>query len=144
PLVVLSPNSATLAAGGEDGTVNLWDVRTGRREEPLRWNDGPGRSVAFSLDGRLLAAGGGRTVQVIDGKAGRQLRPFRGETLFTNLAFSPDGKTLAATSDTPDARTRGRRPIRSTYSRLAPPTPGAAWPSASVRCRRWQTWTATA
>src|SRR5262249_34885481 len=31
PLVVLSPNSATLAAGGEDGTVNLWDVRTGRR-----------------------------------------------------------------------------------------------------------------
>jgi WD40 repeat protein len=106
PLVSFSPDGATLAAGGEGGSVNLWDVRTGERKESLRWNAGAVRSVAFSPNGELLAGGDGQAVQVVDVKARRLLHTFRGETLFTNLAFSPDGKTLAATTSAPNALVR--------------------------------------
>src|SRR5262249_37533952 len=57
-------------------------------------------------DGRLLASGDIRTVQVIDRKAGRRLHSFRGATPVTHLAFSPDSKILASTCDSPDARLR--------------------------------------
>ncbi|MCI0684621.1 MAG: protein kinase [Gemmataceae bacterium] len=96
-LVTFSPDGATLAAGG-DGRVNLWDVRTGKRDESPVWNDGRVRLVAFSPDGRLLAAGDTRTIQVIDQMANRRLHTFRGERAFTNLKFSSDGGILAATT----------------------------------------------
>src|SRR5262249_43807677 len=54
----------------------------------------------FSPDGRWLASGGiDGAIPLIDRASGRPVHTFRGSLLVTNLAFSPDSQTLAATTD---------------------------------------------
>ncbi len=58
-------------------------------------------SVAFSPDGKMVAAGGaGRTISLWDAATGKELRRFppldRGQP--ARVAFSPDGKMLASVS----------------------------------------------
>jgi WD40 repeat protein len=111
--VAFSPNSRILAVGGcpsaesavlcKPGVVELWDVR--RRQPiggPLAGHFDVVRSVAFSPDGRLLAAGSNDgTIWLWD--VARRTRigsPLRGHTgpVF-GVAFSPDGALLASASN---------------------------------------------
>ncbi len=104
--VALSPDRRTLAAGGADKQVRLWDL-SGPRPSRLATLRGPADtvfSVAFSPDGRTLAAAGGdRKVHLWDVTRGDAPVPL-GEPLsgpaelVYSLAFSPDGATLAAGS----------------------------------------------
>ncbi len=105
--LTFSPDGRTIVAGGKDGTVNRWDADTGQPKEPWRWHVGDVRPVAYSPDGRLLASGGrDGTVQLLDAATGQRRHTFRGSTFFGNLAFSPDGRTLAAVTHAPDATLR--------------------------------------
>jgi WD40 repeat protein len=98
--LAFSPDGATFAACGENGVVNLWDVKTGLPKEPLRSHIGAVHAVAFSPDGRWLATGGvDGTIPLIDRASGQPVHSFRGSLLVTNLAFSPDSQTLAATTN---------------------------------------------
>jgi len=58
------PGDRTLASGGDDGTVRVWDIATG--EQLVRFDDELGKVTALeiSADGRFLLAGGdnGRAV----------------------------------------------------------------------------------
>lgn len=92
-----SPNGRILATGSQATGVFLWDTVTGGRiGRPLK-----GDNVAFSPTGRLLAATTGvpddGTVILRDRKGGpaRQLET-GSDSLVWDLAFSPDGRTLAA------------------------------------------------
>jgi WD40 repeat protein len=59
-------------------------------------------AVAFSPNGRLLAAGSYRRVALLDVSAGRTIRTLEGiESRVTSLAFPANGSVLAAASGTP-------------------------------------------
>jgi eukaryotic-like serine/threonine-protein kinase len=108
--VAFHPQGELLATSSGDATVKLWDVATGRAIRTLGSGGGLGFGpVAFSRDGRWLAAGGGLatpgtgseppSVYVWDSTSGRERFRFEGHSHWiTTVAFSPDGQRLASAS----------------------------------------------
>ncbi|WP_411104033.1 helix-turn-helix domain-containing protein [Streptomyces sp. cmx-4-9] len=100
--VALSPDGHTLAAGGLDRQVALWDVRDPRNPKelgtaPQEFGDTV-YALAFSPDGRRLAAGAGDgSVRVWDTSATGAARALTGpRSAVYGVAFAPDGRSLAA------------------------------------------------
>ncbi len=98
--LAFTPNGRVLATSGDDHVVRLWEVATGRAVGELR--GGPRVPVQFSPDGKLLAAvnRNGDTC-LYDVQSEQELRRLKGPTTITpNVAFSPNGRTLAVALDT--------------------------------------------
>ena len=58
--VAFSPVGSILAAGLEDRTIWIYDLETGKELGRLVGHVDPASSLAFSMDGTILASGGGR------------------------------------------------------------------------------------
>jgi WD40 repeat protein len=63
-VVAFAPGGRELATAGFDGTVQLWDVATGKSRWVLSERDGPVSALAFSADGGTLACGGFETIRL--------------------------------------------------------------------------------
>src|SRR5262249_48062223 len=82
--VAISPDGKLLATASGDAHVELWEVATGNRLQG--WNANKPRAVAFSPDGKLLAASGEGSIHLWATATGEKLREWksdelRGETL---------------------------------------------------------------
>lgn len=111
--VILSANGRILAASGSGGKILLWDVATRARINSLSYPNPAGlpSPIALSPDGTVLAAGGcgkassnggcgqGQVLlwNVATGQS-RGVSLLDHNSIVKDVAFSPDGTTLASSS----------------------------------------------
>ena len=108
---VFSPDSADLAVGGNNynattddlyGMLQLWNTSNGTLTKSFKTAITNVNAVAFSPDGRTLAAAGanstGGLLELWNASSGKLERVMSdaGANWFSTVAFSPDGRTLAA------------------------------------------------
>jgi WD40 repeat protein len=95
------PDGKLLAATAIDSTVRLWDAATA---QPVRTLEGQvffnfPFPIAWSADGKMVAAGGGQRLWVWSAESGKLLwQNDRHQHVF-GIAWSPDGSRLATTDD---------------------------------------------
>jgi RNA polymerase sigma factor (sigma-70 family) len=112
--IALSPDGLSLASGGNDSRVMLWDVEKRQPRATLReavarpWFV---QCVAFSPDGKVLASGGNdKAVTLWDLSTGQAKAAFEEQFVVYSVAFSPDGKSLAVAGGAqPDLQRRFQR-----------------------------------
>jgi WD40 repeat protein len=91
--------SGDLIATGQRTKLYVWNASDGSRIHEVDVSHGA-HAVAFSPDGALVAAGNGGKISLIDAKSGSIMKTLEGAFPTTaEIAWSPDGRTLAAGSD---------------------------------------------
>jgi WD40 repeat protein len=91
-----SPDGRRLVSASGDKTAIIWDVATGNVLHTLEGHDGVVLNIAISHDGTRLASLDNSSVHVWDMASGKRLQQLRETSSALSVAFSPDGRRIAA------------------------------------------------
>src|SRR5262249_5875624 len=95
PALALSPGGKRLAAAGDDSTLALIDLATGREIHAFAGHQSSLRAVRFSPDGKSLTSrGSDGTVGTWEAATGKEIEPARAPKGRPGVLLSPDGKRL--------------------------------------------------
>ncbi len=101
--VAFGPDGVLAASGSLDGTVKVWPAAAPDSQVTFRNSSGWVGTLAFAPDGHRIATAHNGNIRIWDPRTGEELNRImgrRGLLAHIGLAFSPDGRTLAA--DGPD------------------------------------------
>jgi WD40 repeat protein len=96
-----SPDGKTIASGGRDGMVRVWDATTGKQKWGIKGHDGEVMAIRWNSYGnarnaKFISADSGLTYITWDAATGKQLQV---EKLYTegtsSASLSPDGRRVA-------------------------------------------------
>jgi len=97
--VCWSPSQPILASGGIDGTVRLWDAKTGKSLDILKCAEHYINSVNWSPNGRkLVAADGGGFIHIWNFDKDQYQRLTGHESFVVSVVWSNDGSLLVSGS----------------------------------------------
>ncbi len=97
--VAYSPDGTKIASASDDGTILIWDVKTGDRIRTLRGHTDGVESVAYSPDGtRLVSGGDDNTVRIWNADTGAFLHMLSANDV-NSVAYSRNGSRIVSGSD---------------------------------------------
>ncbi|WP_344650414.1 serine/threonine-protein kinase [Cryptosporangium japonicum] len=97
--VAFDQDGATMAAGGADGVVRIWNAITVEPSDPpLRGHTSPVAAIAFAPTGTRIATAADDGVRLWNAGSHQQVvfQANRSGAVTTSLAFSPDGSRLVS------------------------------------------------
>jgi RNA polymerase sigma factor (sigma-70 family) len=99
--LAVTSDGNSIAVGGKDGRVRLYDGMFGKSRSTLIGHIGAVRAISFSGDGKQLVTGGAdKTARVYETASGKELAVLNDHTdAVTAVSFGPNGAVIATGSE---------------------------------------------
>ena len=135
--LAVTPDGTKLVSGGDDHTVRIWDLASGRLQRTLRGHADSVRAVAVTPDGRRIISGGTYdVVRVWDLESGKFMHSIAGQAGYRAVhavAVTPDGNKVIWAGAGATLQVWTWRRVGSSMCSRARITPSNSWRSHLMR-----------